>query len=100
MVANDPDRRSVSGTASNRDVMAVAQDRLASSGYFGTHFKEIACDFTNGVLTIRGRVPTFYLKQILQEVLRDVDGVSRIDNQVNVVSATGLSSIPREENSS
>jgi hypothetical protein len=46
----------------------------------------------NGVLLLRGRVPTFYLKQMLQSWLKDLDGVSRIDNQVDVVSATGLSS--------
>ena len=40
-------------------------------------------------------VPTFYLKQILQTWLRKLDSVKQIDNQVDVVSATGLSSEPR-----
>jgi len=43
---------------------------------------------------LRGRVPSFYLKQILQTWLRRLDGVEQIDNQVDVVSATGLSSEP------
>jgi hypothetical protein len=35
---------------------------------------------------VRGTVPTFYLKQLLQNVLKDVDGVRAIDNQVAVVA--------------
>jgi hypothetical protein len=38
------------------------------------------------VLVVRGAVPSFYLKQVLQTVLRDIDGVRQIDNQVTVVS--------------
>jgi hypothetical protein len=38
------------------------------------------------VLVVRGAVPSFYLKQVLQTVLKDVDGVRQIDNQVTVVS--------------
>jgi len=46
-----------------------------------------------GILTVRGRVPTFYLKQLLQTVLKRVDGVERINNQVDVVCCDGLSSV-------
>lgn len=44
-----------------------------------------------GVLTVRGSVPTFYLKQMLQRLLIDVEGVRQVDNQVRVTSihATG-----------
>jgi hypothetical protein len=49
---------------------------------------------TNGdVLTVRGVVPSFYLKQLLQTVLRDVDGVRMIDDRVDVVACDGLSSV-------
>lgn len=47
----------------------------------------------NGVLTVRGRVPSFYLKQLLQHALRDLEGVRSIDNQVDVVACDGLSSV-------
>ena len=52
-------------------------------------------EFTHAdeVLTVRGRVPTFYLKQMLQTMLMNLRGVSRIDNQVDVVSSHGLSSV-------
>jgi hypothetical protein len=35
-------------------------------------------------LVVRGAVPTFYLKQLLQEALREIPGVARVDNQVDV----------------
>lgn len=43
------------------------------------------CDFHDGVLTVRGRVPSFHLKQVAQSLLRDVEGVGVIDNRVDVV---------------
>lgn len=37
-----------------------------------------------GRLILEGRLPSYYLKQMLQTVLRDVDGVGQIDNRVRV----------------
>jgi hypothetical protein len=37
------------------------------------------------VLIVRGYLPTFYLKQLLQTALLQVEGVVRIDNRVDVV---------------
>ena len=52
---------------------------------------EFHCD--EDVLIVRGNVPSFYLKQVLQCVLRDVEGVRGIDNQVMVISSRGLSGL-------
>jgi hypothetical protein len=46
-----------------------------------------------GVLTVRGCVPTFYLRQLLERVLKRVDEVQRINNQVDVACCDGLSSV-------
>jgi hypothetical protein len=48
------------------------------------------------VLVVRGLVPTFYLKQLLQTLLKNLDGVRLVDNQVTVVSPDGLSRLLRE----
>jgi hypothetical protein len=48
------------------------------------------------VLIVRGLVPTFYLKQVLQTVLRGLDGIRLIDNQVTVASPDGLSGFIRD----
>jgi BON domain len=55
-------------------------------------FRDVSLRSADGVLIIRGRVPSFYLKQVLQTLLRGIDGVDQIDNQVDVVSSSGLSS--------
>ena len=64
---------------------------------YASYFNQVTLQFDNGVLILRGRVPTFYLKQMLQTWLRDLDGVKQIDNRVDVISATGLSSEPQTE---
>jgi len=48
------------------------------------------------VLVVRGAAPTYYLKQILQAVLGQVEGVTRVDNQVTVINPQGVSSVPQE----
>ncbi len=79
----------------SRDVLRRVRSHLAQSCHFTRHWREIDCDFRGGVLTLRGRVPSFYLKQVLQSILKDVSGVRRVDNRVDVVSSGGLSSVRR-----
>jgi hypothetical protein len=45
------------------------------------------------VLTVRGCVPTFHLKQLVQCVLKQIAGARRIDNRIVVASCEGLSSV-------
>ncbi len=55
-------------------------------------FDKITWQFADGTLRLRGRVPSFYLKQVLQERLRNIRWIDRIENEVAVISSTGLSS--------
>jgi hypothetical protein len=41
-------------------------------------------EWAEDVLIVKGTVPTYYLKQLLHNLLKKVDGV-RIDNRVDVV---------------
>jgi len=41
-------------------------------------------------LVLNGHVPSYYLKQLLQEALRRVDGVTHVENHVVVVNPGGL----------
>lgn len=72
-----------------------ARRRVDEHPAYANCYRDVTYRHEDGVLTLQGRVPSFYLKQILQETLRGLDGVVRIDNQTDVVSATGLSSIPK-----
>ncbi len=55
--------------------------------------RELGLDYQleGDLLIIRGAVPSFYLKQVLQSALKELEGVNRVDNQVDVVSSQGLS---------
>lgn len=75
------------------DVLTRVRRALAHSCHFTRHWREIACDYEDGVLILRGSVPSFYLKQVLQSIVKEVPGVDRVDNRVDVVSAAGLSSV-------
>jgi hypothetical protein len=55
-------------------------------------FSNVTWRCNDGHLTLRGCVPTFYLKQLLQELLHGIEQVKLISNKVDVVSSTGLSS--------
>ena len=66
-------------------VEADARLRLRRSGY--SQLGVVSCEFHEGVLTLRGRVSTFYLKQVAQTVIRNLDGVGEINNRLEVAPA-------------
>ncbi|HEV8060179.1 MAG TPA: BON domain-containing protein [Gemmataceae bacterium] len=47
--------------------------------------KNIRCECADGVLTLRDRLPTHYLKQIAQAVVAGTEGIERIDNRIEVI---------------
>lgn len=72
-------------------VHACVQERLTNCQY-AHYFNRVTWYYVRGTLTLEGCVPTFYLKQILQTILRDLEHVVLLTNEVDVVSSTGLSS--------
>lgn len=69
-------------------VEEVAYKRFLDSGY--SALRGVRCDFHEGVLTLRGRVPSYYLKQIAQTLVRTLDRVELIENRLEVVCSTSL----------
>lgn len=88
----DPQRKLLGAEKACIAPTVAARDLLADHPHFRGRADRFGYDFRDGSLIIYGIVPTFYLKQLLQRVLRDVRGVRRIDNRVAVVSPYGLSS--------
>jgi len=77
----EPDTPSPDPQAS---LQAVAERALRSGPY--PVLKKLSCDYRGGVLVLRGCLPSYYLKQIAQEVVaHQVQGVGRLDNQIQVV---------------
>ena len=60
----------------------IARQRLHSSGY--ALLKLVQCEQKNGVIVIRGTVSSYFLKQIAQEQLRSIQGMTRIVNELEV----------------
>jgi len=73
------------GNIQRPSVELLAQRRLADKYPYGSCFHQVTFSSFAGILTLDGRLPSFYLKQVLQTLLRDLDGVTRIDNRVDVV---------------
>jgi hypothetical protein len=65
-----------------REIAETARATLRRSPYF--ELRDLSCDFSGGVLTLNGRVPSYHLKQLAQTAVAGVPGVIEIDNHVEV----------------
>ena len=64
-------------------VEAEAKTQLMMSAY--APVRRVSCEFEAGVLTLRGQVPTYFLKQIAQTVvLNRLEGIVEINNRLEV----------------
>jgi hypothetical protein len=75
------------------DLEARAREILASHSHFIGRTKAFDFEVRDDILVVRGRVPSFYLKQMLQNALKDLPGVRWIDNRVTVLSDYGIDGI-------
>jgi osmotically-inducible protein OsmY len=57
--------------------------RLNQSSYHAV--RQVKVEERQGVLTLSGRMPTFFLKQMAQTAAASVEGVHRIINRIEVV---------------
>jgi hypothetical protein len=71
---------------------AAARTLLAGHIQFRGRVDRFHFEASGDALIVSGRVPSFYLKQLVQTVLSELDHVSRIDNRVAVVCVHGVSS--------
>ena len=73
-------------TSDSCEVLQSAMDRLSTR--LGPGPNDVSCDYRNSVLYLYGRCNSFYEKQLAQEALRSVDGVSQVVNRIQVVDET------------
>jgi osmotically-inducible protein OsmY len=59
-----------------------ATRKLRSTGY--APVSNLACDVQNGVVTIKGSVPTFHLRQVAHSAIQRIDGVREVQDLVEV----------------
>ena len=83
---DEPQHPRVSSVANSviqrSEIAAFVEGRLRSSGYLA--MQNLSCEYRAGVLTLREYLPSYYLKQIALALLATVDGVQRIDDQIQV----------------
>jgi hypothetical protein len=70
--------------AFDRDLAAQAEGRLRTSGH--PALQCLVCECRARILVLRGRVSSYYLKQLAQELVRRIDGTEAIVNLVDVGS--------------
>jgi len=51
--------------------------------------RQVLCHFHEGVMTLRGTVTSFYVKQLAQGLIAGVPGIAECDNRIEVRVAPG-----------
>jgi osmotically-inducible protein OsmY len=59
-----------------------AERILGESAY--SDLRHLTCDYQGGVISIRGRLPSYYLKQVAQAAVCRIEGVQRVLNEIQV----------------
>lgn len=65
-------------------VLQIARERLNHTPFSVLH--SVECSYAEGVLTLDGHLPSFFLKQVAQECLRDLPHVRQVVNRIEVRS--------------
>jgi osmotically-inducible protein OsmY len=63
-------------------IVEVAKDRLQRR--LNSASKLVICTCSRGILLLRGDLPTYYQKQLAQEAVKGLDGVSQVVNEIQV----------------
>ena len=75
------------------DLSALARQHLERHPHFRGRVSDVVIEHRGRTLYLTGRLPTFYLKQLVQEAVRHVPGVQQVRNMIDVISADGISSV-------
>ena len=63
-------------------IAELAMERLRDSPYKA--MRRVSCECKHGVLLLRGRLFSFHEKQVAQEVVAGVCGVTQVVNEIQV----------------
>jgi osmotically-inducible protein OsmY len=69
-------------TPGSQAVAARANRCLQESAYMA--IRSVSCKYDQDVLFLRGRLTSYYEKQVAQEAVRDLEGVVQVVNQIEV----------------
>jgi osmotically-inducible protein OsmY len=66
-----------------RAMQARIQMQLRQAPYLA--LRQVVCEIRDGVLLLRGRVPSYYMKQVAQSIVHCVESTLEIHNQLDVL---------------
>ena len=68
---------------SDAEVLQEAHEALANQLF---HLRRnLTCEYLDGLLVLKGRVTSYYHKQVAQEMVLRLDAVEQVVNQIEVV---------------
>ena len=85
--------RPLTATSDRTDLTLLARQQLEHHPHFRGRLAAVGIEQKGKTLFLSGRLPSFYLKQLVQETLRTVPGVQGVRNEIDVVSPHGVSSV-------
>jgi osmotically-inducible protein OsmY len=80
-------------TCERSNLSTLTRDYLERHPHFRGRINDVSIDHEGRTVFLTGRLPTFYLKQLVQEAVRHVPGVQQVRNLIDVVSSDGISSV-------
>ena len=85
MISDVAERTDGRGTDSpGTGLVSSIRERLEGHPHFRGRASLLEIALVEGTVVLSGCLPSHYLKQLLQEAIRGIPGVVRIDNQVYV----------------
>lgn len=87
--------RTLTPTCERYNLSDLARDHLEHHPHFRGRVSDVSIEQEGRTLFLSGRLPSFYLKQLVQEAVRHVPGVQQVRNLIDVVNADGVSSVRR-----
>lgn len=73
-------------------LIRLARTRIEHNEHFSGHLDTVEVSYCEGSVVLSGRVPSFYLKAVLQTAVGPLPSGCRVENRVDVVCCDGLSS--------
>lgn len=76
------------------EIVGEALHRLRRSGY--SALWDVSCDVHGKTVRLLGHLPSYYLKQVAQAIVAEVEGVRRVINLIEVAAPASRPSWGRE----
>lgn len=73
-------------------LVAQVREELESHPHFRGRLETLSIAVRGKTVYLSGQLPSFYLKQLVQEIVRRLPGVQGLRNEINVISPYGISS--------